>query len=246
MSTSRILALATCLGFLVSAPCSALELYPTTLKLDQDKPVTTLRVRNTRATPVSYEFSGYRWTQEDGKDVHTPDRNFIATPPILTLKPGAEAIVRIGIISDDDRDPNEHAYRLLVNDISPRGPADRNGLNVRLQILLPVFLAQAIAKPEVSLTGRTASNGRLCITGNNIGTAHAKMIWIGNDKAKAGKIPTHHYFLAGSQSEVCVDAQPQAQAKLAFSAGLTSAYQHGVKVHDVQTTQNSVVALSGD
>lgn len=222
-------------------PAFAAEIYPTTIILERDRPIATLRIRNDAAKAKSYEFTGYRWRQENVDDNYTPDDTLIISPPIVTLAPQEEAVIRVGLLEPNKTGDREHAFRLLINDISAPKPTT-GGLNLRLQILLPVFLKAATPNHALSLIAAKSDDGRLCIAGRNDGDTHAKMVWLDGAALKE-RIPTHQYFLAGASTEVCFDNLRPEDAAKGVKAGVTSAYQPGITEHEIQTRHSNAAVL---
>lgn len=98
-----------------------------------------------------------KWTQSDGQDVTVPTSELIVNPPIFTLKPGAQQVVRIG--ARDARltegNASELAYRLVLAEVPQAPSANFRGVNVALNISIPVFfaptaMAVAIAPPQIN------------------------------------------------------------------------------------------------
>lgn len=236
----RLRAIAAALSsFAAVETAGATEIYPTTVTLDRARPIASLRIRNDGKAEATYELSGLRWSQAEGRDVYSPDEDFVATPPFLTLGAGEEAIVRVGLLSTDAGDKAEKAYRLLISDVTPPSPALSTGLNVRVQILVPVFLEPASRDLSVRLAVAARDGEQLCITGENKSDSHAKMVWIADSRAPEKKVATHQYFLARSAVEFCLDAPPSLLSSPSLTIGLTSAYQAGV-------TPNEIRALHSD
>lgn len=224
-------------GLVVALPAraDAAELFPTTLVLSEDNPVAVLYIRNTSSERVVYELRGFRWTQENGEDVHDPDADLVATPPVLVLEPGESAPARIGLLSGVQAGPVERAYRLLISDIPPPARHVRPGLDVRVQYLLPVFVPPMDQRVRLELAATEDEAGRLCISGRNGGTSHAKIVSLGAAEAAAARVPTHRYILAGARAQFCVAVPAARVSAQKLSAGVTSAYQKAVTIHAVAT-----------
>lgn len=222
------------LAALIARPVAAAEFYPTALRLGREKPVTTLRIRNNETTRKTYELTGFRWNQQNGRDVLTSDKNFIVTPPILRLEPDQEAIVRVGLLTVDDAVPSEQAYRLVVDDITPRAKSEGETLSLRIRMVLPVFLAATTPGASVAFTPARVENGRVCIAGQNNGDSHAQAVWIAYGQTPQKKISAFQYFLAGASADICTDALPPNAVSRPIIIGLTSGDRSSVTPHEVQ------------
>src|SRR5690242_10334147 len=84
--------------FLYTATASAgsFSVNPVRVTLSANEPIAAITVRNesTEASVVQLETSS--WTQHDGADALASTVEILATPPILTIPPGASRIVRVG------------------------------------------------------------------------------------------------------------------------------------------------------
>jgi len=235
-------------GLAAMGACSAYgaELYPTTLVMPRDKPVATLHIKNSDSKAVVFEISGFDWRQNDSGDVLTPAEDLVITPPIISLAPGEAAIVRVGLLSADSGDANERAYRLLVDDVSGPKNNPSAGLNVRIQFVLPVFLAPADPAQSVELTAAPDADGRLCINGRNAGASHVKVVSLAAGEAPEKVSPQHQYILAGAQVHFCPETPVAGVHSGSLIAGIASAYQSSVTPYVVTTTERPVVPSRRD
>ncbi|WP_369807876.1 molecular chaperone [Hyphomonas sp. ND6WE1B] len=120
------------------ASAEGLTVYPTSLVLDEARRVGVLTLVNRGGEEAIYELAGYRWTEADGADHLIPDKAFIVTPPVVTLAPGEQRVVRIGVLPGGAPLAVEQAYRVRVSELQSGDVFRGNALDVRLQILLPV------------------------------------------------------------------------------------------------------------
>ena len=210
--------------FGMTAATDGISIYPTTLILDQKQPIETLTIRNQSTRETVYELAGYKWTQNDGDDVLTLDKSFIVTPPVVTLAAGEERLVRVGLISDHPGTPGEEAYRLRISELpSPAGPSASN-LNVRLQVLLPVFAKQPVMGPNLQFSAFRDDSGRVCIDGLNMGDST-------DAHQPDERIPVQKYVLGKSEGRLCVDNNLGGSDTLTL--GVTSAYQRDIQPYEM-------------
>lgn len=215
--------------FAVQAQADGVAVYPTTIVLDRSNHVGTLTISNQSNQEATYELAGYRWTQQNGEDNLTLDKSFIVTPPVVTLSPGEVRIVRVGLMSAEQR-RGEQTYRLRISELQAATASEGAGLNVRLQLLLPVF-SGGTDKLDLSFSARAAADGQVCITSTNNGEAHTKLVWIGAADAPEHRAPIQKYLLSNSSSEVCVELEMKVGENLAV--GATSAYLDEVRPYQV-------------
>ena len=101
---------------------------------------TTTEVTNIGEAPMGYVLTPYEWVIEDGEDVYTETKQFMAVPPTFQLAPGQTITVRVGL-----RNPTparfERTYRLSVREV-PTQTAEE-GLAFAYNHMLPVYVAPA-------------------------------------------------------------------------------------------------------
>jgi fimbrial chaperone protein len=150
----------------------ALRVAPTRVELSRDKLTSTITVSNTSAQRTLLQVEAKSWSQYSGRDEYLATDEIIVSPPIFSLDPGAEQIVRIGRRRglNADEAGRELAYRLFVKEV-PTAASDRpQGLNVVLQIGVPMFATPPSAtEAELSWTLRCVDNGARLLTMQNRG-----------------------------------------------------------------------------
>lgn len=85
----------------------------------------------------------FRWTQVGGKDVLTPTRSMLASPPTLGLEPGSRQLVRVIRVGAEDLEGGEEAYRLLVDELPPSTDQIETGIRYVLRHSVPAFVLPA-------------------------------------------------------------------------------------------------------
>lgn len=213
------------------AHADGVSIYPTTLFLDKNSDISTLTISNQSDRNSVYELAGYRWTETGDEETLTLDKSFIVTPPVVTLAPGEQRIVRVGLMSDTRSGPVERAYRLRISELNTPDAAAGASLKVRLQLLLPVFSTTRDHKLQLGFSAHHSDDGRLCIAGSNEGDTHAKLVWIAPADAPEQKLPVQKYVLAKSQAEVCVKTDLEMGQGLVV--GATSAYQRDIQPYEM-------------
>ncbi len=227
-----LLLLASMYGLAGSA--QSVSISPTTLVLDGKNQIDTVTIRNQADHESIYELAGYRWTQRDEQDVLTLDKAFVVTPPVITLAPGQERVVRVGLLPQDAPASLEHAYRLRISELAAPTAGPEAGLNVRLQLLLPIFSPGRDRDLALDFSAKRESDGSLCVVGDNIGTTHAKLVWIAAAGDMDRKTPLQKYILAGKQGTMCTDASLDMGEKLTI--GVTSAYEHDIFPYEISVS----------
>ncbi|MBP0615839.1 fimbrial biogenesis chaperone [Jiella mangrovi] len=108
-----------------SGNAASLRVSPISLDLPHGTKASSVRVWNNDRQPVTVQARIFRWTRKGGKDILSPTRDVVVSPPIATLAPGAENVIRIVRTSNRPVEGRE-AYRLIVDQIPDRSH-DRPG-----------------------------------------------------------------------------------------------------------------------
>lgn len=163
--------LAACLEM---ANAGSFTVNPVRLTLSATQTVAAVTVKNvgTDATVVQLETSS--WTQHDGQDVLASTDEILATPPIITIPPGASRIIRVGLRRQPDPQ-HELTYRLFLREVPPPEPIAQ-GLRVALLISMPVFVVPPhVAGPQVAWRALRAPDGNIRLQARNTGRSHIQL-----------------------------------------------------------------------
>lgn len=169
-----LLGLALLLGGAGAARAGSFAVAPVRATLAAGQTVQTLTVRNTGATEAVVQLELLKWSQQDGKDIFEASRDVLATPPLFTLPPQGQQVIRVGLRTPPDATA-ERSYRLFLTEVPPPPLPGTQGLQIALQISLPVFITPAAAAaPRLQWRAMREGKGlRLSVT--NSGAAHVQI-----------------------------------------------------------------------
>jgi fimbrial chaperone protein len=122
-----------------SSQAGSLEVNPIRVELSAAARSVAVAVKNSGTDPVVVQVSVQAWSQENGKDVLTPTKDVLVTPPIATIAVDKEQIIRVGLRRAPDAE-RELSYRLYVEEVPGAAKPGFQGLQVALRIGLPVFV----------------------------------------------------------------------------------------------------------
>ena len=116
------------------------------------------------------------WTQENGQDVYAPTKEILGTPPIATIPPGGEQILRLGMRRAPDP-VNKLAYRVFLREVPPPPKPGFQGLQVALRLSLPIFVQprQGPAKATLVWNLELQGDDTLQLRLDNKGTGHIQI-----------------------------------------------------------------------
>ena len=186
---------------------------PTRIELAPGKLSATLTIRNDDKEPAVIRLEPRVWDQKGEEDLYEATKEVLVTPPIVTIAPGAEQIVRIALRRP--LDPlKELTYRLYLQEVAPPPRPGFSGLQVALRISMPIFAKPGDAvlpRPEwkVAYQGKEHS---LRVHLSNRGNAHLqlqefKLSAPGADKMLALQ-QTSAYVLAGKNRDWLLKLDP--------------------------------------
>lgn len=199
------------------------QVGPVSATLSTEHRVAALTVRNTSADAATIQLQVMAWSQSGGKDVFGATDDILATPPIFTVPAGGSQVIRVGSRLAPDAQ-KERAYRLFLREVPAAPKPGFQGLQVVLEISLPVFV-QPSAEIAADLQWRATriDAGHLKITADNTGTGHAHLSHFVLSREDGGRLPMPGeavYILPGSNHEwvVATAAAEGAHLKLAMDS----------------------------
>jgi fimbrial chaperone protein len=133
-----------------------------------------MRVQNQGEEAITIQLQMLAWSQENGRDVLTPTRDILATPPLFRLEPKQEQTVRVGLRRRPDAQ-SELAYRLLFEEVLPPANPEFKGVRIALNISVPVFVAPGAPAAPQPRWRLVRTNSGMDLTLNNSGNAHLQM-----------------------------------------------------------------------
>lgn len=198
-----LLVLWMCLANLAGA--GSLSVNPVRVNLAAGQTTSVLTVRNEGPEPALVQLEMMRWSQPEGVDQVQPTRDVLASPPIFTLPAGGSQIVRLGLRGPLVDGPQELAYRLLIKEVPPVRTSPVQGVQIALNISLPVFVlppaaAAAALPPVLRWQARPTADG-LWLRADNDGHLHVQVT--GLHLAGGERLPRFAaaYLLPGARRE---------------------------------------------
>lgn len=146
----------------------SLQVQPALVDVVAPGASSTITLRNEGPTPTNVQIRVFRWTQANGNESLTPTEDVVASPPAVTLVPGADYVARIVRVTKRPI-AAEEAYRLLVDEL-PDANRTRTG-TVRLLIRhsIPVFFSSPQKTPPAVDWTVSRQSGRLIVSARNKG-----------------------------------------------------------------------------
>jgi fimbrial chaperone protein len=153
-----------------SAWAGTLAVDPVQVAIDENRRTASVKIVNRGAAPSIIKVKALAWSQVDGRDVREPTADLIASPPVVTIAPGATQIVRVGF-----RNPGRRrgSYRLILEE-TPE--LNGSGVRVALRLDLPVFAyLKAAAVDAVNWSAWKGADGHWVIEASNAHDGHVRL-----------------------------------------------------------------------
>lgn len=150
------------------ALAGGIQVEPVLLDLTAPTAAGVLTLRNNENFDVAVQTRVLRWSQNDGKESLEPATEVVASPPIVTLAPGADYTVRV-VRTSKQSVRAEESYRLWVDQLPNAHRQSQSGINILLRQSIPVFFRAAqLTRGNIAWALRLQA-GRLLVDGRNNG-----------------------------------------------------------------------------
>ena len=183
------------------AAAGTFSIAPVRVELQGAQRTAVLTVHNDDAAPLVVQLSALNWAQADGEENYAATRDLLATPPVFTLPPNGEQIVRVALRREPDA-TRELDYRLLLAEVPQPADSKFTGLRVALRLSIPVFVKPASPAPAVlAWRAQWQDDGQLAVSATNTGLTHQQVSdftlhFAGSGAAARGVVS--RYVLPGS------------------------------------------------
>lgn len=172
-----ILAFAAALTVARAAPLQAasLEVTPVTLDVAAPGQSAIIHLRNLSEKPLPVQLRLFRWTQQNGVDRLVPTEKVVASPPAVTMAPGADYTARVVRL---DRAPirGEVAYRLFVDELPDPNRLRNGAVALVVRYSIPVFFTSPDASaPHLSWSVEREGRRRLALVARNDGARRLRI-----------------------------------------------------------------------
>ena len=135
---ATVLASALTVSAAVPACAASLQASPVSVEIQTPASTSTVTLRNEGTSPLNAQIRLFRWTQVDGKDVLEPTMDVVASPPMATLGPKTDYLVRLVRLSKVPA-VTEETYRILVDEV-PETNRQGSGVNISMRYSIPIFI----------------------------------------------------------------------------------------------------------
>lgn len=147
-SIAFTLAMMAAIGCASTASAASLRVAPVVIDLTAPTASSHITLWNDAAKPINVQVRIFKWDQAKGADVLVPEQEVAVSPPITSIKPGGQNLVRI-VRTSKAPVSGEESYRLLVDELPTAGPQAATVVMV-VRHSIPVFFSQdQVTAPSV-------------------------------------------------------------------------------------------------
>ncbi|MDQ2820319.1 MAG: fimbria/pilus periplasmic chaperone [Pseudomonadota bacterium] len=156
------------------AQAASLQISPVMINLRAGQAATGISLQNTGDQPIYGQVRVFLWEQRNGDDVLTPTDELIASPPVMQIAANSAQTIRLVRRSAAAPGP-ERQFRVLIDEV-PTSAEARDGVAIKLQYSVPVFMAAAAPGGEYQLRWTFFKrDGVWMLRVTNSGTLHAQI-----------------------------------------------------------------------
>jgi len=162
------IALAALVLQICTARAAQLRVEPVLLEMNAPAAAGTLTLRNDEDREVTIQTRVLRWSQSAGKETLEPTTDVVASPPAVTLAPGADYVVRVVRVT---KQPvrGEESYRVIVDQLPRAGRQQSRSVSLLIRQSIPAFFrARELSLPAVTWS-MSYDAGKLVVMASNTG-----------------------------------------------------------------------------
>ena len=166
---------AACWGcLLASSIAGEFIVSPVRIDLGPTSRSAAVSVRNSGAEKIGFQLEAMEWQQDaTGKDVYLETRELIFFPKIMSVEPGQEALVRLGIKAPALQ--REKTYRLFIQEMPGTTKAAENvaaQVNFLIRFGAPVFVGPLKPQDGLAVDDLAIAGGAISLSARNSGNRH--------------------------------------------------------------------------
>lgn len=186
------------------AEAGTFKVMPIKVYLEDNQKTQTLTLRNESDEPVTLQFEAMEWSQDrEGQDLYVPTKTIVMFPKIVTIKAGAEQLIRLGYQGPPAIN-QERTYRVYLTELPIAKPGEAT-LKMAMRLGVPVFITPAKGKPALEIVQTSVEQHVIHLQVKNPSPRHGyvkTMQVVGRDASGAEVFTTDAtgwYVLSGMQ-----------------------------------------------
>lgn len=177
------------------AHAGSLQVAPVSIEMKAHAAATSITLRNYGKAPIKAQVRVFRWVQVDGQERLEPTNDLVASPPMATVVPDKDYVVRL-VRTAKQPVAAEETYRLIVDELPDPANMKAGRLNIAFRYSVPVFVSPLQAGESALTWSVEKRNGKTLLTAVNSGDRRVRVADLKVRNAK-GKQVTIAKGLAG-------------------------------------------------
>lgn len=157
------------------ASAASLQISPILVDVAAEGPAaTTVTLHNNGNRPVAAQLRVFRWSQEGGQDQYEETTDVAVSPPMVTMKPSGDYVIRV-VRSSRAPIRGEESYRLVADELPDAAAKASGTVNLLVRHSVPVFFRSASASAPSMTWNIAKKGGRLVVEGHNNGERRVRV-----------------------------------------------------------------------
>jgi fimbrial chaperone protein len=157
------------------AGAPGLRVEPVLLNLEAPAAASFVTLHNSDDKDMAVQTRVFRWSERDNTEDLQPATDVAVSPPIATIGPGEDYMVRVVRVAETPV-RGEESYRLWIDELPDARRRGPSGLNILIRQSIPVFFhAQDMAAPNLTWSARR-EDGKILLVAQNSGDEHVRII----------------------------------------------------------------------
>jgi fimbrial chaperone protein len=148
-----------CLIFPPPVYADGILVMPTRIHLNNSARSSEITITNNNTSQQLIRVDARSWEQKNGRDVYAPTTDILVVPPVLSIAPGQEKVIRLGmrtVLSG----MRERAFRIYVTQVASKIKGQAAiGLSVRLGV--PVYVSASSESDASESTSSIVESAQL-------------------------------------------------------------------------------------
>lgn len=165
---------AAALYLLGPADAASLRVAPVMIDLTAPASAATLTVRNESGAPITVQTRVFRWTQTNGTERLEPTRDVVVSPPMTSLRPGVDNVVRV-VRTTKQPVAGQESYRVVIDELPDARQRRPGTITLLTRHSIPAFFSSPETEPARVTWAASRNAGRLRLTAKNTGGSRMRV-----------------------------------------------------------------------
>lgn len=153
----------------------ALTISPVLIELSPDRKIASVTLSNPTDQAMTFQVETLTWSQTDGTNHYQSTDDLLVAPPIAEIAPQSSQLFRV-TLRRPISDTSEHAYRLILEDVTGVLTPQPGIIALRFKHNLPVYASPSNETKAIPRWSRcSATTGQICIRLDNDGNRRLRV-----------------------------------------------------------------------